>query len=377
MTLFGKKWLYIEPRWFGITMLGNEQSSDVEYLRMLMERERICLPPEIREMKRQRCHEAVAEMVKKGLLDQDPVEGKEYRSAASYLQRLLDQSDPVKIFQNDNLQNLREKALTRLGNKRTHLEEVPVGIFSTQELNGFAIRTPRGGAAIALYDSLWLFLKIAYYCIFAIMFRKTPHAIGSHHSDEVYAVNLLQSVLALRDGAIIIMSMEGDYSIVDCVAEASRPEPIVVGQMLDTLLFILLHEYGHIWHGHLDTTKTRRKMIADEPTEVYTTSQMQEFEADLFAVSHMWNDNSKVMTDNYMVLFSATVLFNLFDLCEGNTDQRSLGTHPRSLDRLAKIYETCQKKCESHTWLLFESDLNNMQSLFEKLKRFGVAQGIL
>lgn len=224
-------------------MAKNGLPTDHQYLETLMRDSALHLPKEIVVQQEKRASEAVDELIEKKKIDP--------KDRQCYIDINLGFLNPATVFQGAALKTLKSRAFGYLGDKQAVFEAVPVGVLSIPEMNAFAIRTPRGGVAVALYSGLWLFLKIAFYSLLAIMYRKTEYAIGAHHTNETYARNLYTVVSAIKSGSIIIMPTSGEHSIADCVGDASWPEQMVIRNMLYALSFILLHEYGHIHHGHL------------------------------------------------------------------------------------------------------------------------------
>jgi hypothetical protein len=305
--------------------------------------------------------EAIEKQIAEGII--------EPKDKDQYLEIQLASIDPVRTFQNDALNRIRAQALNFLGSERSLLERVPVGALSTLELNAFAIRTPRGGAAVSLNGNLWAFLKAIDYCAFATIFRGSPAAIGSHHSDEVYVQNLLLVIQTIRMEGIFVAPTEGKYSISDCIGPAARSDGIIALLMTTQLTFILLHEYGHIYHGHLDANLIRRVLTGAADLDVYLTSHQQEFEADEFAVRRLLCSSQDEGERQFYVM-AVAMLFHLFDACEekNGNDERLLGTHPASVDRLEKICTICAELCGSEAWSKTQHLLVPLNNLFAVLK---------
>ena len=80
------------------------------------------------------------------------------------------------------------------------------------------------------------------------------------------------------------------------------------------LTFILLHEYGHIYHGHLDENMTRRMSSEDEYVDIYLTSHEQEYEADEFAARKLFRKGEEKLIHNVCYIIAVTLLFLLFEL---------------------------------------------------------------
>jgi hypothetical protein len=303
---------------------------------------------------------AVEEQIAKGLIDP--------KDRQEYFDLQISGIDPARAFQGGELIRVKTKALECLRSERQAFEHVPVGALSVTELNAFAIRTPGGGAAVGLNMSLWAFLKIIDYCAIAMIFRKTPVAIGVHHTDNTYAQNILLVIEAIRSGGFIIASSEGKYSISDCVGPAAWPQKVVFSAMTTQLVFILLHEYGHIYHGHLNANLTRRVGSKGADIDVYLTSHRQEFEADEFAVRRLLHSMPDEGARQFCMMALST-LFLLFDACEEKKgeDSRLLGTHPASRDRLEKIRQISADVCGDDAWARIYETIVHVDHLFASL----------
>lgn len=340
-------------------MINKTLPTDQEYLETLMHETALDLPDEIRTHQQKRATEAVDELIKKKSIDP--------KDRQYYIDFNLNHLNPTTAFQGSALASTKLRTLGYLGTEQPAFETVPVGMLSIPEMNAFAIRTPRGGSAIGLYSGLWLFLKIAFYSLLAIMFRKTPYAIGSHHTNETYVINLYSAVDAIKSGSFVIMTTSGDHSIADCVGDAAWPDKLVVRHMQHALSFILLHEYGHIHHKHLDANLTRKVSTEKADIDIYLTSHEQEFEADKFAIQRLLLKGDKHLHDNVTRITSIAMLFLLFDLCENNNLAEILGTHPRSKKRLDRIYSVCKNHCGENAWNQMQEATNYVETVFKLL----------
>lgn len=335
--------------------------NDQEFLEILMQNSASSHFTSMRDLLEKQAIEAVEEQIRKKIIDP--------KDRGKYLKIQLDMLKPEHVFQNNVIELLRKDALNLLNADRSLLEKVPVGAFSVAEMNAFAIKTPQGGAAIALNSSLWLYLKIAFYCVLAIMYRKSPDAFGIHHSDETYAINFIQTIDAIRSGAIIIMTKDGEHSIADCVGPAAPINKFIVATIDIALTFILLHEYGHIYNGHLSGELTRKAAINGNMIDVYLTSHRQEYEADEYAVRHLFQIKLQDPLRHHYVITLA-ILFLLFDMCEAGNDSGILGTHPKSCDRLERIYSIVRSIFGKHSWSQLQRSVNIVSHIYDAFENF-------
>lgn len=333
--------------------------TDQEYLESLMRENTLVLPEKLQAIQKERASAAVDELIAKGILAQE--------DRQRYVEINLGYLDPTKVFQGENLKLLKARTLDLLGAERSICENVPVGVLYVPELNGFAIKTPRGGCAVALCLGLWSFLNIAFYCVLALIYRNSPNPIGAHHSNETYMINFFDVIDAMKRGAIVIMVTDGEHSITDCVGDAAQPEPVVVNNVLSALTFVLLHEYGHIYHGHLDENLTRRMSAGSESVEIYSTSHKQEYEADAFALRKLLRKGEANLVHNASHIIAIAMLFLIFDLCESESDTAILGTHPRSNDRLSHLIAHCNGLCDNKTDAQIRVATDYVHQVFDRL----------
>lgn len=339
----------------------SELPSDQDFLRSLMIEYTMPLPSPIREIQEENWLRAAEEQVQKGNIKPSEKD--------VYLESLRINHNPMELFQGSLLQEYRKDALGKLHSDKHGLDRVAVGLFSTRELNAFAIKTPRGNSAVALHIGLWGYLKTPFYCILAIAGRHSQDSsLCKHHPDETYALNLLQCIPAIQQGSIIVTLTSGKHSIADCLGPTAKPNKTLVVFLKQAIIFVMLHEYGHISLGHLNEEETRKKMLDDTQVEVYLTSHKQEYEADAFAFKSILNSSSD--EESVLSLTSIWLLFSVFDLCENSEHTDLLGTHPKSQDRMKAILALAEKQLSSEMWLVAKQSLNAMETVMRVIKSY-------
>lgn len=341
-------------------MTPNNLPTDQEFLETLAQKHTRLLPKKIRERQEKYAIDSVDKLIAKGVIDR--------KDKQLHIDINLDLLNPAKLFQGDSMQSVRAAALSHIATQRPEYETIPVGVLFVPELNAFAIKTPGGGSAIALNAGVWLHLQIAFFCLLAMVFRNTPHEIGGHHTNHTYLINLFNIVDAIKRSAIILMTTTGEHSIEDCVGLSGKPEPMVVQHMHSALTFILLHEYGHIYHKHLDKRLTRKMAFGDDSLDIYLTSHKQEYEADAFAIRKLLREGEEHLYQNVFYVVSIAMLFLFLDLCEDTNDSEPLGTHPASRKRLERLCAECKNICDTRTWLYIEDGINNVHEVFERIQ---------
>jgi len=271
---------------------------------------------------------------------------------------IIEGNTPTLLLQGYITKVLKSLAGTLLASSEKHVSNVPVGILAVPEVNAFAIRTPRGGAAIVLNVALLNHFKFLMYSVMAILLRETRFAFGKHHSDDEYLATITEVREALMTGRCVC---PGNIPVWDCLNDYSSPEQLVIEFLLRTSSFVLLHEYGHVYCGHLNAASLRSLKLGARDVDVYSTSHKQEFEADEFAIKHMMmhhrNDPSAISG----LIAAVGIMFLFFDLCEGGR-KSGTGTHPRSIDRLKRIKDISQQSSNSDVFM------ENIENIFDVLR---------
>jgi hypothetical protein len=233
---------------------------------------------------------------------------------------------------------LREMALTVMGPDHADVEQIPVGLLPTRELNASAIATPRGGVVIVLNHGL--IAQLAYVC-------RCTLAFISWQSDDPFCREAPQGAYA---AALVGLAEYVNTSDLNCLARhkvALRfPSLSDYDEMTYTVsqlaeLFILLHEYGHVVRGHLQTDTLRPAFGVGLPDlQEYTNSEAQAFEADEYAIEQLLRSGRAAGLRPSDIAFGAGVVMKFFELCELVSRERPPTlprTHPSASQRWARI----------------------------------------
>jgi len=183
--------------------MGSSNNKDEEYLRELARSLFVHLPDEIREFQTKRMSKDIDYLIKKGWLPEENRE-KELKSR-------LSQFEADTYFRPDPLVRIQETALSLMESDQEEAKyrNIPVGLLSTMTMNGFAIRTPFGGKAIALNCTLWLHLINLFYCFRAVCLRNSKKPIGSHHPDQTYFTNIYNMIKVINSNNTLLIMVEG------------------------------------------------------------------------------------------------------------------------------------------------------------------------
>uniref|UniRef100_A9A7F0 Uncharacterized protein n=1 Tax=Methanococcus maripaludis (strain C6 / ATCC BAA-1332) TaxID=444158 RepID=A9A7F0_METM6 len=132
-------------------------------------------------------------------------------------------------------------------------------------------------------------------------------------------------------------------------------------------IFLLAHEYAHIYLNHLDTVSSFNPVDGSINIKEYCFSKQREFEADLQAIRWIINFRNRISnTDKENILMitkniSLVVeLFFLFYAIELNCNITS-ETHPKSKERLQYIYENIKNELSEYEIMSFEQMFNCME----------------
>jgi len=107
--------------------------------------------------------------------------------------------------------------------------------------------------------------------------------------------------------------------------------------------FVLTHEIGHIYSGHLKKASIKKSTIfnKDETIDVYQKSQAQEYEADLIALefyNHIYKEHPTLSKLGDQALKAPLFFFSMAHLVEINlSSYDDYSTHPAAIDRLKTI----------------------------------------
>lgn len=240
-------------------------------------------------------------------------------------------SSPEASFRGAFIEALKDWTLFLLGPAESaKLRPIPVCFLPTRDLNACAIRTPKNGA-IVLMDSgavmVMVELVTAFLPIYAFYDKYTDC------QDGVW-VNFAERIIILaqycvrRDFRYLGLLSSRKMAHLEPRTETTEP----AGQLILGLEgFLLMHEYGHITLNHLDPNNTNSLQFGDETLHVYNRSQLEEFEADSYAVRRLSTATSKPEA-----AFFAGLMFNFLRLCE-KFGHGGSSTHPASEDRWTRI----------------------------------------
>jgi hypothetical protein len=173
--------------------------------------------------------------------------------------------DPRRAFRGIVIDATRQAALPLLGADAERVKSIPVGLLPTHELNASAVRTPRGGAVILLNRSVMWALPLLFFSYAALDSWHTADALTKEMSDLALAECILSLAMFCATDDLRHLAANPDIAVI--LERIAGDKEVVMNAVLMEC-FVLLHEYGHILHGHLDTHDTMSFGSAREEPEV-------------------------------------------------------------------------------------------------------------
>lgn len=272
-------------------------------------------------------------------------------------QVLREATDPYQSFRGQTLENFRDATLRILGRNAVLVDSIPVGLLPSSELNAFAVKNPNGGHVVVLNSALDPIMQLVFQSFFSIETHNADDPFDNSHHILDHAQSLLQIADSVGtgtpDGVVLLPTW-------DCHDGILQDETLLVFAEV-VLIFVLLHEYGHIVLNHLDGAMAMRKVrIGNQTEEVQTPDHQQEFEADQYAIDSLLNHLDSEI--HWHSLYAIGIFFRFLDLCEFVTGSKGSLTHPPSSSRWNRIKDRLSEA------ILENPNIRNVDTIFDNLK---------
>lgn len=213
---------------------------------------------------------------------------------------------------------------------------VPFGILPTQNINASAIQTPRKDC-IGIIDHGFLTLTTYYNQIFY-----EARDINNLELQSAHIWNGYKKICnCFKDGFISLSNVESSIKL----SERSKVNIIIQAYLMT--LFVVAHEMGHIYAGHLKNTSlgtvkhiTKTGKILSADVDFFIRSREEEIQADIAATEFIFSffkeyDLSIFKEDTIVKPFTIFCLLDLLD--KGATSSNNNDTHPSAMLRLMNV----------------------------------------
>ncbi len=267
--------------------------------------------------------EAFAEWVERGLWDAENID------SARALHE--ENQSGLGALQGQFINAIRELTLAVAGTDRERLDHIPLLLMPTGQLNARVFAAPSGLPVVVLNHGLiaQMGLVISAVLSFISWHDEVPFCKDQPQTDYGAAIVGLAASVATEDQRYLYPHREA------LRFESLGKYNVELDMWLQlTEAFIVLHEFGHVLGGHLDTA-ARRKATDEGHAFEYSRTQLDEFEADEYAFERIRKTGEGRLkpTD---VAFVAGLTLRFLALCERISGARS-DTHPPAIRRWERI----------------------------------------
>jgi Zn-dependent protease with chaperone function len=262
-----------------------------------------------------------------------------------YLNHYL--KEPLISFMNSDFQN--------------YANEIYVGILQTYDPNACAIKSPDNIPVIAFHYSLMKSLK--YYNEHRLFSNRMLQIKNDFIAYISYCDNYWNKFVNFFKYGMTEMNFEKPKLTANDMILANH-------QTAAHELFIIAHEFAHIYLNHLNTFSKRfLHKKSDIYVIAYNHSQKQEFDADVQAVKwlvEMKNSLNESIKENFPLIINnvcnAIEVLMLFQLIEVKLDiQTKESSHPSIILRLQNIKNECYSLFEKEEKEYIDEMIKNAQ----------------
>ncbi|ABS40570.1 hypothetical protein [Clostridium botulinum] len=208
------------------------------------------------------------------------------------------------------------------------LQKICFGLLPTYRANASALRSPNGDSIVIIHTQLFAIIH---------QYNESQFILGKLTSNLEYFMNSCKEIVKCFKYYKFLPKL----SVLPAVLNA---EELIISILKTCIqeLFIILHEFAHIYLGHKATTKSTNLFCLDGNTSVeeFVRTQKMELEADLQAIgwiievskSQKLADNPIFRYLNIQPYFALEVfmLFHLLDINLGKYDEH-MDNEPESV----------------------------------------------
>ena len=232
---------------------------------------------------------------------------------------------------------LRNEALHILGDQAQYVDKTRVFLLPTTSLNGFASLTPLGTPFVVLNHGVIVFLSYLsiWYSAFYTWNSNEPYCLD--HSQEAFAKAILRLAHFASTGQQ--KYMVGLKPLICPSVSMWKDSTYVFAHLIE--LMIILHEFGHVICGHLNSSvKFRVQIAGGVDLDGLKLSRDQEFEADEFAFNCLCRSSINTQMRPRDFAYAFGLLFKFFELCHRlypPAEPEAEWTHPHPEERWKRI----------------------------------------
>jgi hypothetical protein len=249
------------------------------------------------------------------------------------------QAEPMQGVVEDLFEDLKNPLKNR--QVRVRLNDIAIGELQTLEANACCIKVPAGGYVILINTGLMILIyKLAKAFASRVEFQvvekinRSMSAVQPFKSDNVASFQKFANYVYLNIATYLVYN--APIGPILPVVSLSKYQLNFNSLLLHFAeLFVIAHELGHIFEGHLSEASTLKIKIEENEVTVFKNNWNQEYSADIFGLQLL---QEKVSNENEQSLnrISAFIgpdfLLTIFDLIEKIGKVKSI-SHPSANKR--------------------------------------------
>jgi hypothetical protein len=175
------------------------------------------------------------------------------------------------------------------------ISDIQVGFSIVDEINAVTIKTPKGNPAILFNNMVFLVFPVVCTMVFEYLSERQNSSKATSSKEILNDITLIsgftgESLASYSDSQLKIL--------LELLYLRPTPHEYDMGRVIN--MFIFLHEYGHVFHGHLDKTQNTELNVNGTCKSVtnYKTNASFEYAADKYALNTLKNFIEKGINDN-------------------------------------------------------------------------------
>lgn len=260
-----------------------------------------------------------------------------------------------------------------------------IGTAESKEYNAFAVKVPRTNEYLIVFEgSIFIVANLLAKIIASCLpdFKMTDETVSFNISKE-RIINHVQTNPELQErfADLVYNAIYLGHSSKTTQYFLREPFGRLQGELLNSLeLFVVGHEYGHIYSGHLNESNISKKVIDGKIIERISLNWEMEYEADLIGLTLLLNSLEKENLLPFGFL-GPELFFTFLDLDERANnlfregyETRSFGsdTHPPTIERRKRIRQILKNSLPNNhleSYVDFSEFLENvLEALWDNCK---------